>query len=76
MQIIKYMDTVQIERHFFLAAFAEMTLLAAIIATIRAKKKLPRKKFRTLITVEMLSFWLLGTVLLAIGLALWVSMDL
>lgn len=70
------MDTSKIEFHFFLVAFVEMALLAAIIATIRAKKKLPRKKYRVLMALEVLALWMLGTMLLAIGLALWISTGL
>ena len=70
------MDTSKIEFHFFLVAFVEMALLAAIIATVRARKKLPRKKYRVLMALEVFSFWIIGTLLLAIGLALWISTDL
>jgi hypothetical protein len=49
LQIIEYMDTSQIELHFFLASFAEMVILSALVATIRARKKQTRKKFRILI---------------------------
>ena len=70
------MDISKIEFHFFLVAFVEMALLATIIATIRAKKKLPRKKYRVLMALEVFAFWMLGTLLLAIGLALWISTDL
>ena len=70
------MDTQKIEFHFFLVAFIEMAILSAIIATLRTRKKLERRRFRLLISLEVLSFWLLGTLLLAIGLALWISTDL
>lgn len=70
------MDTSKIEFHFFLVAFVEMAVLVGIIATFRARKKLPRKKFRLLITLEAFAFWMLGTLLMAIGLALWISTDL
>lgn len=64
------------EFHFLLVAFIEMAILFAIIATRRARKNLPRRKFRVLISVEVFAFWLLGTLLLAIGLAIWISTDL
>ena len=70
------MDTSQIELHFFLAAFAEMVILSALIATVRARKKMPQKKFRVLMALEIFALWMLGTLLLAIGLALWISTDL
>ena len=70
------MDTQKIEFHFFLVAFIEMAILSAIIATLRTRNKLERRRFRLLISLEVLSFWLLGTLLLAIGLALWISTDL
>lgn len=70
------MDTSTIEFHFFLVAFAEMALLTAIIATIRTKKKLSQKRFRVLISIEVFMFWLFGTLLMAIGLTLWISTDL
>ena len=70
------MDTSQIELHFFLAAFAEMVILSALIATVRTRKKQTRKKFRILILLEVFALWLLGTLLLAIGIVLWLSADL
>ena len=70
------MDTSTIEFHFLLVAFVEMALLTAIIATTRTKKKLSRKRFRVLISIEVFMFWLLGTLLMAIGLTLWISTDL
>ncbi len=70
------MDTSTIEFHFFLVAFVEMALLTAIIATIRTKKKLSQKRFRVLISIEVFMFWLFGTLLMAIGLTLWISTDL
>ena len=70
------MDTSTIEFHFFFVAFVEMALLTAIIATIRTKKKLSRKRFRVLISIEVFMFWLLGTLLMAIGLTLWISTDM
>ena len=76
LQGVSYMDTSKIEFHFFLVAFVEMAILAVIFTTIRRRQKLPQKKFRLLISLEVLSFWLLGTLLLAIGLALWISTDL
>ena len=70
------MDTSEIESHFFLVAFVEMALLAALITTVRARNKLSRKRFRVLMELEVFSFWMLGTLLLAIGLALLISTDL
>ena len=70
------MDTSKIEFHFFLVAFVEMALLAALITTIRARKKLSRKRFCVMMALEVFAFWLLGTLLLAIGLALWLSTGL
>ncbi len=70
------MDTSKIEFHFFLVAFVEMALLAALITTIRAREKLSRKRFRVLMALEVLALWMLGTLLLAIGLALWISTGL
>ena len=70
------MDTSTIEFHFFLVAFVEMALLTAIIATIRTKKKLSQKRFRVLISIEVFMFWLFGTLLMAIGLTLWISTGL
>ena len=76
LQIIKYMNTSQIELQFFLAAFAEMVILSTLIATLRTRKRQTRKRYRILISLEVFAFWLLGTLLLAIGLALWISTDL
>lgn len=70
------MDTSKIEFHFFLVVFIEMAILSAIIATLRARKKLERRRFRLLISLEVFAFWMLGTLLLAIGFALWLSTDL
>lgn len=70
------MDTLRIEFHFWLVAFVEMALLSAIITTLRRRKKLVQRKFRVLIALEVFAFWLLGALLMAIGLALWISTDL
>lgn len=70
------MDTSNIEFHFWLVTFVEMVLLSAILATLRRRRKLAQRKFRVLISLEVLAFWLLGTLLMAIGLTLWISTDL
>lgn len=70
------MDTAKIEFHFWLVVFVEMALLSAIISTLRRRRKLAQRKFRVLISLEVVAFWLLGALLAAIGLALWISTDL
>ena len=70
------MDTATIEFHFWLVVFVEMALLSAIISTLRRCRKLAQRKFRVLISLEVVAFWLLGALLAAIGLALWISTDL
>lgn len=70
------MDITKIEFHFWLVSFVEMAILSAIIATLRRRRKLARRKFRVLISLEVFAFWLLGTLLMAIGLTLWISTDL
>lgn len=70
------MDTAKIEFHFLLVVFVEMALLSAIISTLRRRRKLAQRKFRVLISLEVVAFWLLGALLAAIGLTLWISTDL
>lgn len=76
LQGVSYMDTSKIEFHFWLVVFVEMALLSAIISTLRRRRKLAQRKFRVLISLEVFAFWLLGALLMAIGLALWISTDL